>query len=113
MSDDSLIERIGHLISVHVDARQVFADPIERDGTTVIPVAKMQWGFGGGGLGSGPIERGGGGGGVRATPAGFIEIRNGEAVYRPCRDASDALILFSAALVGFAAGLVVASRSSR
>ena len=29
-------------------AATVFGEPVERDGVTVIPVAKARWGFGGG-----------------------------------------------------------------
>jgi uncharacterized spore protein YtfJ len=66
---------------------------------TVIPVAKVRWGFGGGGgsrgpgssrngNGSGPAaETGsGGGGGATASPAGFIKIRDGEAEFVPIHD---------------------------
>jgi uncharacterized spore protein YtfJ len=107
MPDESLVERIAHLINVHADAKQVFADPVERDGTTIIPVAKIQWGFGGGGLGHGALERGGGGGGVRAMPAGFIVIRDGEAEFRRYRDTSDFAVIGAVALAGFVMGVVI------
>ncbi|HSP16187.1 MAG TPA: spore germination protein GerW family protein [Thermoanaerobaculia bacterium] len=106
MADESLLERIAQLINVHADAKQVYGDPVERDGTTIIPVANVQWGFGGGSMGQGLHERGGGGGGVRATPAGFIQIRNGEAEFRHYRDASDLALLAGAALAGAAIGLL-------
>ncbi len=109
---DSLIERIASLIHTHADAKQVYGEPVERDGTTVIPVAKVQWGFGGGTLGQGLHERGGGGGGVRATPAGFIEIRNGKAEFCPYRDAADFAVLAGLVLAGVALGIVL-GRSSR
>lgn len=76
-------------------AATVFGDPVERDGVTVIPVAKARWGFGGGGgqrkdEGSeGKQEDGaGGGGGVQVTPVGFIEIKKDEARFRPIRTVS-------------------------
>ena len=107
MPDETLIERLAQLINVHANAKQVFADPVERDGITVIPVARVQWGFGGGGLGVGGVGRGGAGGGVRATPAGFIEIRNGQAEFRPARDVSDSAILAGVAFAGVAIGFVI------
>jgi len=110
MPDETLVERLGHLINVHANAKQVFADPIERDGVTVVPVAKVQWGFGGGGLGTGSIERGGAGGGVRATPTGFIEIRDGHAEFRPIRDASDVLVIAGTAFAAAAIGFLLAQR---
>ena len=112
MPDETLVERIGHLLQVHASAKSVFAEPVERDGTTVIPVAKVQWGFGGGGLGAGVLGRGGAGGGIRATPTGFIEIRDGHAEFRPIRDASDAIVIVGAAFAGAAIGLLIA-RSRR
>ena len=108
--EESLVERLAHMINVHANAKQVYGDPIERDGVTIIPVAKVQWGFGGGGLGAGVLERSGAGGGVRATPAGFIEIRGGDVQFVPFRDASDVGILLGAALAGIAIGMIVAKR---
>ena len=105
MSD--LLERIAHLINTHADAKQVYGEPVERDGTTIIPVAKVQWGFGGGSMGQGLHERGGGGGGVRATPVGFIRIRNGEAEFHHYRDPADLALLAGAALAGAAIGLLI------
>ena len=107
MVDENLIERIAHLIHTHASAKQVFADPVERDGTTIIPVARVQWGFGGGSLGQGPLERGGGGGGVRATPAGFIEIRDGHAEFRHYRDSREIGIVAGVALAAIALGLLL------
>lgn len=64
--------------------KQVFGDPIERGGRTVLPVARVQYGLGGGWGGSrqeGAAEDkplaaggGGGGGGVKARPVGALEI---------------------------------------
>ncbi|MBX6341484.1 MAG: sporulation protein, partial [Thermomicrobiaceae bacterium] len=50
--------------------RRVFGEPYEKDGVTVIPVARVAGG-GGGGTGEGEQGKGSGGGfGVGATPAG-------------------------------------------
>src|SRR5438874_8383842 len=75
MNDKTFVERIADIIQVNANAKQVYGEPVERDGTTIIPVARVQWGFGGGGLGRGAAERGGGGGGARATAIGYIELR--------------------------------------
>src|ERR1700682_3134362 len=72
MSDQPFVERIASIVQTSANARQIFGEPVERGGTTVIPVARVQWGFGGGGLGHGASERGGGGGGARATGIGYI-----------------------------------------
>jgi len=76
----SLTERLSTTASV----KQVFGEPIERGGRTIIPVARVQYGFGGG-YGGGEQEGaeagrplaaggGGGGGGVKAKPEGVLEI---------------------------------------
>lgn len=70
--------------------RRVFGDPIEKDGVTVIPAAKVRGG-GGGGFGEGPDSagRGGGGGfGVSARPAGAYVIKDGMVTWKPAIDAT-------------------------
>lgn len=88
---DSLIERIAEKLGATIKASTVFGEPVERDGVTIIPVAKARWGFGGGG-GTGQDERGpggggGGGGGMSISPVGYIEVGHGESRFRPIRDA--------------------------
>jgi len=89
-----LAERLGR----NASASAVFGAPVERDGVTVIPVARVRWGFGGGGGRESKAQDGwGGGGGVQAAPLGFIEVKDGEARYRrvhdPLRLAIAALLL--------------------
>lgn len=90
MQDESrLIEKIAEVVGGHAGARLAYGDPVERDGTTVVPVARVRFGFGGGGgqkPGEAPQQGGGGGGGAVVTPAGFL-IMTGHAVsFRPIRD---------------------------
>ncbi|HEX9417226.1 MAG TPA: spore germination protein GerW family protein [Gaiellaceae bacterium] len=60
--------------------KKVFGDPVEQDGVTVIPVAKI----GGGGGGGGDTEGNGGGGfGLAAKPAGAYVIKDGEVSWEP------------------------------
>jgi uncharacterized spore protein YtfJ len=85
-SGTSFVERLAHELGVTVNAAHIYAAPVERDGVTVIPVAKAIYGLGGGG-GTTDKEQGhGGGGGVALVPVGYIEIRNGETRFRPTRD---------------------------
>jgi uncharacterized spore protein YtfJ len=55
---------------------------------TVIPVARVRWGFGGGsGSGrDGTGEGSGGGGGVIASPVGYLEVKDGRAKFRAVPD---------------------------
>jgi uncharacterized spore protein YtfJ len=81
----SVAERLAARLGAVVSARTVFGDPVERDGVTVIPVAKAAWAFGGGGGMRQGEEGSGGGGGAKVTPQGYIEIRGGKARYRRIR----------------------------
>jgi uncharacterized spore protein YtfJ len=87
-----LVESLGATAS----ASAVFGDPVEKDGVTIVPVARVRYGVGGGGgRGAGrkkkrdgddataPQEVGyGHGGGVQAAPVGYIEISGGKADYK-------------------------------
>ena len=90
---DNLLKALADKVGWAARADAVFGDPVERDGVTVIPVAKVRWGFGGGG-GQDASDDGalsadsgsGGGGGVLASPLGFIELLNGAATFRRVHD---------------------------
>ena len=92
---DRFIGTMAEKLGAVARAATVFGEPVEREGITVIPVAKARWGFGGG---AGQVkekgddrkheEGAGGGGGVQVTPVGFIEIRNDAATFRPIRNVS-------------------------
>src|SRR5687767_14229398 len=75
---------------------QVFGEPIERDGVTIIPVAKVMGGAGGGENRSGRSDEGdgetgessdeastGGGFGFRAVPAGVYVVKDGQVSWQP------------------------------
>jgi uncharacterized spore protein YtfJ len=92
---DRFIGTMAEKLGAVARASTVFGEPVERDGVTVIPVAKARWGFGGGagqrsetGDDNEHEEGAGGGGGVQVTPVGFIEITNTEAKFRPIRNVS-------------------------
>ncbi len=80
---NSFIERIANSLGQSLNSKFIFADPIEREGVTIIPVARIQYGFGGGYRQNKPnhIAKGGGGGGL-AQPVGYIEIKNGQATFK-------------------------------
>jgi uncharacterized spore protein YtfJ len=82
----SVAERLAERLGSSASARTVFAEPVERDGVTVIPVAKIRYGFGGGGGGSEEGQGNGGGGMVQAFPLGYIELRDGESSFHRMRN---------------------------
>ncbi|MEV0321966.1 spore germination protein GerW family protein [Streptomyces sp. NPDC050658] len=101
-----LTEKLGDQASVKV----VYGEPVTTDGVTVIPVAEVGFGVGGGIGSKGAAAEGaasgedGAAGGVRARPRGFIEIRDGAAVYRPIRTPwLDVAVPLAALVVGAAA----------
>lgn len=68
--------------------KRVFGEPYEKNGVTVIPVARVQGGAGGG-TGEGPEGQGkgsGGGFGMSARPAGTFMIRGDDVIWRPAVD---------------------------
>ncbi|MGZ3657275.1 MAG: GerW family sporulation protein [Bdellovibrionota bacterium] len=85
------LEALPEQIAGNASTRTIFGEPIHGQDTTVIPVAKVRYGFGAG-SGSGPSERGqgsGGVGGMLLTPLGFIELHKGKAKFRRIFDAGN------------------------
>jgi len=87
-----LVESLGGTAS----AKAVFGAKVEKDGVTIVPVARVRYGAGGGGRGPGrkkkrdeadPDQVGyGQGGGVQAAPVGYIELRDGQTRYKRIAD---------------------------
>jgi uncharacterized spore protein YtfJ len=91
---EGLLDRLANRVGLHARASAVYGEPVERGDLTVIPVAKVRAGFGGGtgsmpaagGEGDNLSEGGGGGGGFIASPLGFIEVRESGATFRRIED---------------------------
>jgi len=92
MSSPAPFGPIAELLERSLSIRHVYGQPVQHGETTVIPVAQVAYGFGAGG-GHGPtrvrnsadesapredsrpeVQGAGGGGGVRMTPVGALEI---------------------------------------
>ena len=85
-TENSIIEKLANQVGITANAKYIYGEPVERNGITVIPVAKSAYAFGGGG-GKKDNEGGSGGGGaVALTPVGYIEIKNGETRFRQIVD---------------------------
>ena len=70
-------------------AKTVYSEPVTADGTTIVPVARIRCGFGGGSGRNGRMKEGegsGGGGGFVARPVGFVEIHGEGARFVPIVD---------------------------
>ena len=95
MGAADILERIGEKLGSTATVKSVFGEPIHVEGKTVVPIAKVAYGFGAG-AGTGPkkgdaesgeqVEGGGGGGGVRAFPAGALEITEDQTRFIPFTD---------------------------
>lgn len=92
MTLQNIFKTISERLQTSATVKTVYGDPVVAEGKTIIPVARVRFGFGAGfgeehtgGEGvSGNAEAdkgGGGGGGVEVRPVGFIEITPGETRY--------------------------------
>ncbi len=94
---DEMLEGARDAITV----KRVFGDPVEAEGVTFIPAAKV----GGGGGGGGDSENNGGGGfGLGARAVGAYVIKDGEVTWKPAIDASRIIAL------AFMLGIALAMR---
>jgi uncharacterized spore protein YtfJ len=89
MDVDHILEQAG----AEMSARRVFGEPIERDGTVLVPVARVSGG-GGGGTGTQDGAEGAGGGlGVSARPVGAYVIRGDRVTWLPAIDTTRVIVL--------------------
>lgn len=78
MSSLGILQSLKESI-VTANVKAVYGEPVAAQGRTIIPVAKIIYGYGGGG-GTGGVgsdkhgEGGGGGGAARAIPVGVVEV---------------------------------------
>ncbi len=95
-----LIQQIKNLVESTSDTKTVYGDPIEKNGSTIIPVSKVSYSGGGGiGKGTGKNELGddaegeGGGYGISSSikPIGFIKMNDGKSEFEPIVDINQLL----------------------
>ncbi len=83
MDVDQVIDQARDLMTV----RRVFGEPVEKDGVTIIPAAKVQGGGGGEAAGShGPQKGSGAGFGLNAGPVGAYVVDGGTVAWKPAMD---------------------------
>lgn len=78
-----IISTAADKASIALKENSVLGDPITVDGTMIIPVYKLSFGFGGGGFDGTNTKNsdsvaGGAGAGVTKKPVSYITIQNGE-----------------------------------
>jgi uncharacterized spore protein YtfJ len=81
MELDTLVNSIRETVAGSTNVSAVFGEPIAAQGKTIIPVARIGYGFGGGSgtkPGRDPLAQGesggGGGGGGKVIPVGVVEV---------------------------------------
>ena len=93
MNIDEMVAGARDAMSV----KKVYGDPIEKNGLTLIPAAKIRGGGGGGGDTEG---NGGGGFGLTARPVGAYVIRGDQVTWEPALD------ITRTAMMGMLTGIV-------
>jgi uncharacterized spore protein YtfJ len=112
MSAQQLVQSLAERLRESASVKTVYGEPVSAEGKTVIPVAKVAYGFGGGsgtkGEGEGQ-EGSGGGGGVMATPVGVVEISQKDTRFIRFGDTKK---LVGAIIGGAILGLLIGRRRS-
>jgi uncharacterized spore protein YtfJ len=116
MGSVALLQSLKESILGQASVKTIYGEPISAHGKTIIPVAKIVYGYaagaGTGGVGdtSARGEGGGGGGGVRAVPVGVIEVSEQQTRFVPITDRKK---LTGAVLAGIGFGMWVGWRRLR
>ena len=119
MNIQELLASISERVQSSASVKAVYGGPIVAEGKTIIPVARVRYGFGGGGGTRGddeasddaqPETGGGGGGGVDVSPIGFIEVTPEQTRWVSFEDRRR---IVKAAVVGLLLGLFLLMRRRR
>jgi len=104
---DDILTTLADRLGGRFSASTVFGSPVEREGVTVIPVATVRFGLGGGGGEdpSGGQSGEGGGGAGSGAPAGYIEIKDGRSRFVPLVHPTRMVAMFCATAVAIVLGL--------
>jgi uncharacterized spore protein YtfJ len=120
MENVNFVENVATRLGQSASVKNVYGEPIVKGERTIVPVARVAFGFGGGfgkkgarlplpeGQKGQPDENGaGGGGGLRACASGVFEITDRGTRFIP---ANNTMQLLGAALIGLLVGAWMKSR---
>ena len=117
MELDTLVNSIRETVASNTNVSAVFGEPITAQGKTVIPVARIGYGFGGGSgskPGRDPLAQGesggGGGGGGKVIPIGVVEVTAEGTRYIPFVSPGKVAVMVT---VGIVLGMWMGRRRSR
>jgi uncharacterized spore protein YtfJ len=80
------IQELLSKVTSDLSVKRVFGEPIERNGTTIVPVARVRGGAGGGASTGQGDQGSGGGGGIDARPVGVYVVKDGKVSWQPALD---------------------------
>src|SRR5258708_27440222 len=109
MSEHEAFDGMVATLKDSATVRNVYGDPIQAGAKTIVPVAKVAYGFGGG---EAKDEKHGfgGGGGVQAKPIGVLEITDAQTRWVPLNPFRT---LAMAAGIGMFVGMFLGRRRER
>ena len=116
MKVSKMLSSLGNHLRVGASVRNVYGEPVTAGGRTVIPIARVSYGFGaGGGEGRNPettADRAGSGGGagMSARPVGALEITEAGTRFIPF---IDPVRLGMALVLGLCIGFAIGRRSAQ
>ncbi|MDP4196751.1 MAG: spore germination protein GerW family protein [Bacteroidota bacterium] len=107
MAVQDVLQSISETLRSSATVQKIYGEPVSVEGKTIIPVAKLRYGFGAGRGGKkkktgepedtqAPQDNSSGGGGVVVVPVGYIEISDKSSEYVPING--------SRKIIGFLAG---------
>lgn len=112
MSFKETIQSIIDRLQGSAVVKTVYGEPVKAEGKTLIPVAKIAYGFGAG-SGSSKEENGeggGGGGGIAVRPKGVLEITQDETRFISFDETRNMIIGLT---LGLLLGLIIVRRASK
>lgn len=113
MSVQQLLQSIIDRLQSTASVKTIYGEPIEVKDKTIIPVAKVAYGFGAG-SGAGKQEEseesGGGGGGIAVRPKGVLEITKEDTRFIYFNETRN---LVMALIIGLFLGILFARKSSK
>jgi uncharacterized spore protein YtfJ len=115
MAIPHFLEALSERLRSSANVKTIYGDPLQAEGKTIIPVARIAYGLGGGygemkttdenGHTEEKPEGEGGGGGIIVTPVGVIEVSREKVKFIPLQRSK--VMLAAGFLVGFVLGRIL------
>ena len=119
MSLQKYYQSFAEGLQTSANVKTIFGEPIKAEGRTIIPVARVAYGFGGGpaaeGENSSVEKAAGGGGGVSARPLGIFEVSGETTRFIPAESAwkKEGFFLLAGFGLGYLLGALQRRNNSR